>query len=71
MRERKSCQDGKNWKWNPSRTTGAFGRESSGRLNRIDASWELETDGFSMSTCFPARMALIVHSKWRLLARGM
>ena len=70
IRERKRSQDG--WKrlWAASRRIGALGRESSGRWNRVDASEELDTEGFSRRTCFPARRALTAHSKWRPLGRG-
>ena len=35
----------------------------------MEASEELDTEGFSRRTCFPARRALTAHSKWRPLGR--
>ncbi|KAH0281764.1 NAD(P)-binding protein, partial [Aureobasidium melanogenum] len=45
-----------------SSRTGAFGRESSGILNRILASVAFDVEGFSRRKCLPARIARTAHS---------
>ena len=71
IRERKRSHEGWNRLCAASSRTGALGAESSGRLNKAAASAALDTEGFSSSTCLPARIALTAHSKCNPFGSGM